>query len=558
MTASTHNPRPARAPRSEGQWALGQHEPLNPNEEFKAADNPLNVRQRIIDVYAKQGFASIPEDDLHGRMRWAGLYTQRKPGIDGGRTAQLDPAELDDEYFMMRIRVDGGLLTTGQLDAIGQVSARYARDTADITDRNNIQYHWIDVRDVPAIWDQIEPLGLWTQEGCGDCPRVVLGSPVAGRLAGELIDSRPQIEQIKQILRADPSLANLPRKFKTSISWFWDAVPEINDISFVGVVHPEHGPGFDVLAGGGLSTAPQLAVRLGAWVPQEDIPQVWYAMVRLVRDYGYRRLRTRARLKVLVRDWGAARVREVLETEYLHRPLLDGPAAQAPDHPLDYVGITEQADGNVAVGFTAVAGRVSGTILSAVARAARDAGSDAVSLTALQKLIVLDVDPARAEQLIAALEPLGLHARASAWRRGTMACTGLEYCKLAIVETKGRAHSLVADLDRRLAGIPLERPVSIGLNGCPNSCARIQVSDIGLKGQLVTDSEGNQVEGFQAHLGGELGADAGYGRKLRGHKVTSAEAGDYIERLVRAYAAGARPGERFAQWAGRVDEDVLQ
>ena len=562
MTAETktaaESRRPARAPRSEGQWALGQREPLNHNEEFKREDNPLNVRQRILDVYSKEGFDSIPADDLRGRFRWMGLYTQRKPGIDGGRTAQLEPEELDDSHFMMRIRIDGGILTTEQLAAIGEVSTLYARDTADITDRQNIQYHWVDIENVPAIWERLEPLGLWTQEACGDCPRVVLGSPLAGRLASEVVDPRPAIEEIKAILREDASLANLPRKYKTSVSWFWDAVPEINDVSFVGVEHPEHGPGFDVFVGGGLSTYAHLAPRLGAWVPLEEVPQVWRAVTEFFRDYGYRRLRNKARLKYLVKDWGAEKVREVIEKEYLGRPLLDGPSADAPASPIDYVGVTEQKDGRVAVGFAAVAGRVSGTILSRVAEAAREAGSDAVSFTPLQKLVVLDVDPAGVEQLIDTLRPLGLHARAGNWRRGTMACTGLEYCKLAIVDTKQRAADLVADLDERLADVQLERPIAINLNGCPNSCARIQVADIGLKGQIVTDASGEQVEGFQAHLGGELGADAGYGRKLRGHKVTSSELGDYVERLVRAFAADAEPGERFAQWAGRAEEDVLQ
>ena len=557
-TTATEARRTARAPKSEGQWALGQTDPMNHNEEFKRDDNPLNVRQRIIEVYSKQGFDSIPADDLRGRFRWMGLYTQRKPGIDGGRTAQLEPEELDDTRFMLRIRIDGGVLSTEQLAAIGEVSTRYARDTADITDRQNIQYHWVDIENVPAIWDRLEPLGRWTQEACGDCPRVILGSPLAGRLEAETVETRSAIEGIKAILREDHSLANLPRKYKTSVSWFWDAVPEINDVSFVGVNHPEHGPGFDVFIGGGLSTYAHLAPRLGAWVPLEEVPEVWRAVTEFFRDYGYRRLRNKARLKYLVKDWGPEKIRGIIETEYLKRPLLDGPSADAPASPIDYVGITQQKDGRVAVGFAAVAGRVSGTILSQVAEAARAAGSDAVSFTPLQKLVVLDVDPDKAEQLIDTLRPLGLHARASLWRRGTMACTGLEYCKLAIVDTKQRAADLVADLDERLADLELERPIAINLNGCPNSCARIQVADIGLKGQIVTDASGEQVEGFQAHLGGELGVDAGYGRKLRGHKVISAELGDYVERLVRAYVAEAQPGERFAQWAGRVEEDALQ
>ena len=557
--SDTDKARP-RKTRDEGQWALGQTEPLNHNEEFKAADNPLNVRERILDVYSKQGFDSIHPDDLRGRFRWMGLYTQRKPGIDGGRTGSLPPEELDDDHFMMRIRIDGGFATLDQVEAIGDVSTKYGRDSADITDRQNIQMHWIDIENVPAIWDAIEPHGLWTQEACGDCPRVVLGSPLAGRNVNEVVDPTPAVEEIKRILREDTSLANLPRKFKTAVSWEWDCVPEINDVSFVGVVHPEHGPGFDLLVGGGLSTSAHLAIRLGAFVPLERVPEVWHAVVKLFRDYGYRRLRNKARLKYLVQDWGAEKTRQVLETEYLDEPLLDGPAAVAPEYPVDYIGVTPLQDGTVAVGFSPVAGRVSGTILTNVARAARAVDAAGIAFTPLQKLLVVGVDPAKADELITAVEPLGLVANASIWRRGTIACTGLEYCKLAIVETKARAHDLVAELEERVGTLDgaLEHPVSIGINGCPNSCARIQTADIGLKGQIVTDDAGEQVAGFQVHLGGALGNDPRFGRKLRGHKVVSAELGDYVDRIVRNYAADRTEGESFAVWATRADESALR
>ena len=298
--------------RSEGQWALGEKEPLNHNEEFKREDPALNVRDRILNHYSTAGFDAITPDDLHGRFRWMGLYTQRKQGLDGTHTGVLSDEELEDTHFMMRIRIDGGQLSLEQLDAIGRVAQTYARDTADITDRQNIQMHWVRVEDVPAIWDIIEPLGLWTREACGDCPRVVLGSPLAGLHPDELLDPTPQLEAIKAYIREDESLANLPRKYKSSVSWHWDAVPEINDVSFVGVVHPEHGPGFDVLVGGGLSTAPHLALSLGAWVPLDEIAEVWYAVTRAFRDYGYRRVRNKARLKFLIQDIGAERFREIV------------------------------------------------------------------------------------------------------------------------------------------------------------------------------------------------------------------------------------------------------
>lgn len=550
----------AKAPRGEGQWALGHREPLNSNERTKKDDDGLNVRHRIETIYSQRGFDSIDPTDLRGRFRWWGLYTQRRPGIDGGRTGTLEPEELEDSHFMLRVRIDGGALSTEQLRVVGEISRLYARDTADITDRQNVQYHWIRIEDMPAIWEALEAVGLSTTEACGDCPRVVLGSPVAGIAADEIIDGTPAIEEIVRRYIGSPEFSNLPRKYKTTISGLQDVAHEINDISFIGVVHPERGPGFDVWVGGGLSTNPKIAQRLGAWVPREEVPEVWVAVTRLFRDYGYRRLRHRARLKFLLADWGAERFRTVLETKYLHRALLDGPAPQPPPTPIDHIGVHRQHDGKFYVGLAPMVGRVSGSTLVDVAKAVERAGSTRVRLTPYQKIVVLDVAEAEVNGLVTELDRLGLRAGPSPWRRSVMACTGIEFCKLAIVETKNRGATLVGELEAQLADIQstLETPVSVHLNGCPNSCARIQVADIGLKGQLVTDAAGNQVEGFQVHLGGGLGLDSGFGRKLRGHKVTSAELADYVERLVRGYAHQRAPGERFAQWVARADEEALR
>ncbi|HEY2097517.1 MAG TPA: nitrite/sulfite reductase, partial [Pseudonocardia sp.] len=413
---------------------------------------------------------------------------------------------------------------------------------------------------VPAIWEQLEAVGLSTTEACGDTPRVVLGSPVAGIAAEEVIDGTPAIEEITRRYVGSPEFSNLPRKYKTAISGLQDVAHEVNDISFVGVEHPEHGPGFDLWVGGGLSTNPKIAQRLGAWVPRDEVAEVWAGVTALFRDYGYRRMRHRARIKFLIADWGAERLREVLQTEYLHRTLIDGPAPAPPPAPVDHIGVHRQKDGKFYVGVAPRAGRVSGSALIDVAKAVEGAGSSRVRLTPYQKLVVLDIDESELTGLITELGRLGLHAQPSPWRRSVMACTGIEFCKLAIVETKNRAIDLVDELEARLADVQstLKTPVSIHLNGCPNSCARIQIADIGLKGQLVTDTDGNQVEGFQVHLGGGLGLDSGFGRKLRGHKVTSTELGPYIERLVRNYAAQHHPDERFAQWVTRADENALR
>ncbi|MFI7029010.1 nitrite/sulfite reductase [Microbispora rosea] len=548
-----------KRPRGEGQWALGYREPLNKNEENKKADDGLNVRQRIIDIYSKGGFDSIDPADLRGRFRWLGLYTQRKPGIDGGKTAILEPEELDDRYFMLRVRIDGGQLSLEQLRVIADISNEYARGTADITDRQNIQLHWIDIESVPDIWRRLEAVGLSTTEACGDTPRVILGCPLAGIDAGEVIDGTPQIQDIYDRYIGDKAFSNLPRKFKTAISGCtaYCTVHEINDVAFVGVVNEQGEHGFDVWVGGGLSTNPMFAKRLGAFVRPEQAHEVWAGVAGIFRDYGYRRLRHRARIKFLVNDWGTEKFRQVLETEYLKYALPDGPAPEAPrGGRRDHVGVHPQRDGGFYVGFAPRVGRVDGDTLHRIADIAERHGSTRVRTTVEQKMVILDVAPDKVESIVAELEAADLQVNPSTFRRQTMACTGIEFCKLAIVETKATASALIDELERRLPDFA--EPLTINVNGCPNSCARIQTADIGLKGQLVVNDRGEQVEGFQVHLGGSMGLNPSFGRKVRGLKATAEELPDYIERVVLNFQKQKNEGETFAEWVQRADEADLK
>ncbi|MFE5336217.1 nitrite/sulfite reductase [Isoptericola sp. NPDC056573] len=557
--------RPPRTARPNGQWKVDGTEPLNHNEVFKQEAAPLGVRERIESTYAREGFDSITDDDLHGRFRWWGLYTQRKPGIDGGRTATLEPHELEDRYFMLRVRSDGQALSPAALRVLGGISADFGRGSADITDRQNIQYHWIEIESMPEIWRRLDTVGLETTTACGDSPRGFLGSPVAGIAADEIIDPTPVILEIKRRYIGDPELANLPRKFKTAITGHpsLDVVHEINDISLVGVVHPELGPGYDLWVGGALSTTPRLGERLGVFVTEEQAPDVWHGVIRIFRDYGYRRLRNKARLKFLLADWGTEKFREVLENEYLGHPLPDGPAPAPATRPGDHVGVHEQKDGRFYVGAAPVVGRVGGNTLTGLADLIEQVGADSARLTAHQKVVVLGVPADRVDELLDGLEPLGLTARPSLFRRSTIACTGIEFCKLAIVDTKDTAARVIGELEDRLGDVTdrLDRPIELNVNGCPNSCARIQTADIGLKGQIIT-VDGEQMPGFQVHLGGGLvgeGRDeGGLGRTVRGLKVPASEVGDYVERVVRRYDAEHDGGETFAQWAHRADEEALR
>ncbi|MDS1268874.1 nitrite/sulfite reductase [Lipingzhangella sp. LS1_29] len=554
--SQTKRPRPRRG---EGQWALGYREPLNKNEENKKNDDGLNVRRRIIDIYSKTGFDTIDPADLRGRFRWFGLYTQRAPGIDGGRTAVLEPEDLEDRYFMLRIRIDGGQLNLEQLRTIAEISTTYGRDVADVTDRQNVQLHWIRIEDVPEIWERLEAVGLSTTEACGDAPRVILGCPLAGVAADEVLDATPQIEQVYTEHIGSPEFSNLPRKYKSSISGcsHYCTNHEVNDISFVGVSGPDGTPGYDVWVGGALSTNPMFGQRLGAFVRPDQVSQVWAGVTAIFRDYGYRRLRHRARLKFLLKDWGAAKFREVLEKEYLGFSLPDGPEPpMEPNMRRDHVGVHPQRDGNYYIGFTPRVGRVSGRTLAHIADIAEAHGSNRVRTTADQKMVLLDVAPEQIESATTALENADLEVNPSSFRRQTMACTGIEFCKLAIVETKQRGADLIAELERRLPDFP--EPITVNLNGCPNSCARIQVADIGLKGQLVTDANGQQVEGYQVHLGGGMGLNARFGRKVRGLKTTAEELPDYVERVLRRFLDQRADGEAFATWVTRAEEADLK
>ncbi|MGH8861563.1 MAG: nitrite/sulfite reductase [Jatrophihabitantaceae bacterium] len=545
---------PAR--KGQGQWALGYREPLNANERAKRDSDGLAVRRRIIDVYQYTGFAGIDPGDLRNRFRWFGLYTQRRPGIPGGKTALLEPEELEDEFFMLRIRIDGGALTSEQLRAVGSIATDYGRDVADITDRQNVQLHWIRVEDVPAIWDKLDAAGLSTTEACGDTPRVMLGCPLEGVASDSVLDAGPALRATVERYVGDEAFSNLPRKFKTSISGCAQHCTnhEINDVSFVGVIGRDGTLGFDLWVGGGLSTNPRFAERLGVFVRPDEVTEVWAGVTSVFRDYGYRRQRNRARLKFLMADWGPEKFRQVLQDEYLHRALPDGDAPPASPPNLDHTGIREQNNGFVSVGATTRSGRTSGTALREVAELADRLGGGRVALTAQQGIVLLDVPAGNGEAIADELDIIGLAVRPSAFQRGTIACTGIEFCKLALVETKGRAETIRQELEKRLPDF--DTPITINVNGCPNSCARFQVADIGFKGVVAKGPDGDE-DAFQVHLGGLMGESAEFGRKFRGLRVTAEQAPEYAERVLRGYVDRRVDGESFATYVQRAEESWL-
>jgi sulfite reductase (ferredoxin) len=348
---------------------LGYREPLNAPEQGKRDDDGLNVGERI-HAYAaawKRGeIASIDNifvGDLRSRFRWYGLYTQR-PEEDG--------------YFMLRIRIPGGVLTSEQTRTIGRISEEFGQDVADVTDRQNVQLHWIRLYDIPEIWDRLHAVGLTTQESCGDVPRNILGCPLAGVEADEILDATDLVYACNERVVGDPAFSNLPRKYKTSITGCRHqcAVHEANDLSFVGIELDDGRRGFDVWVGGGLSSTPHFAQRLGVFVPPEQVVEVFVGVTAVFRDYGYRRSRNKARLKFLVKDWGPELFRRELEEEYLGYALEDGPPAKpSSEVHRDHTGVGRQHDGLNSLGFPLRNGRITGTELQALADLADELGA---------------------------------------------------------------------------------------------------------------------------------------------------------------------------------------
>lgn len=554
----------SRRPRGAGgQWATGESAPLNHVEELKQADGGLSVRRRIEEIFAVAGLGEAGADDLYERMKWWGLYTQRAPGLGPERTGD-GAAALSGEHFMLRIRSDGGVLSAAQLRAIAWASEECGRGVADVTDRQNVQLHWISIADVPRIWERLEAVGLTSAMACGDVPRSVLGCPVAGRAHDEILDATPALEAIRAVAVGAGEFENLPRKFKTSVSGCAQqcAQPEINDVAFVGVRDARGGRaargevGYDLYVGGGLGSNPRFAERLGVFVRPDQVQDVWLGVARLFREHGYRKSRKRARLKFLMADLGPAEVRRLLEEEFLGYALADGePAAPSTLAQRDHLGRIEQHDGRVALGLALRAGRTSGAALRTLADLADEHGSGQIRLTTQQKLVLLDLEPDRADEVAAAARAVEADADAGPFRRATMACTGIEFCKLALAETKATAEGLYAELDQRLPDFGEE--VRIHVNGCPNSCARFQVADVGFMGARLPREDGSTGEGFLVHLGGRLGEGRSFGRKIRGVRVFAEDLIDYTEALLRRYLEGRDEADSFGSYVAGLDDEGL-
>jgi precorrin-3B synthase len=522
-------------------------------EHVKARKNGLDVLADIY-RYAELGFDAIEPDDL-ALFRWYGVYTQR--AAESAQSGEPGPSEDTDGLFMLRVKFPNGIVSSEQLRTIGSLAERYGKSMGDITTRQNIQLHNLTIEDLPVVLDELNAVGLSFTQACGDVWRNVVGCPLAGVDGHELIDSRPLVAELEKAFVGHREFSNLPRKFKVSVSACVHrcAQHEINDIGLV-AVDKDGVVGYDVWVGGGLGASAKMGRRLDVFARPEQAVEVCRAITEIFRDEGKRTKRTRARIKFLVDEWGVEKLRAEVERKLgreLESSVVPGDAI---DPHRDHLGIHPQPQaGLYYVGGTTLRGRFTADQMIGAADIAERYGSGELRCTNRQNIIVIDVPDRHVETVAAELADLGLPSEASAFRRGIISCTGMEFCKLAIVETKQRAAELIEHLERRIGD--LDGSIRINLNGCPNACAQYQIADIGLQGGITKNAEGTRVQGFILHIGGRLGEGATFGRRIASKAIPADEARYAVERIVRAYKGERRADMSFGEWADRQGDARL-
>src|SRR5271168_575317 len=524
-------------------------------ERLKREKNPWEAFDEVR-AFAREGRSSVVPEWASAYFKWWGIYTQGDgAGVTGGKGGE----GLATEYFMMRIGIPNGILTAGQLRTIGGITRKNARNLADITVRQNIQLHWLTIESLPEVVDTLDAVGLSPKGACGDVVRNVTGCPLAGVAADEIIDASPVALGIAELLNANPDFYNLPRKFKISATGCpsWCSYPEINDIGLTAVKYGDE-VGYSLRVGGGLSADPHLAVRLDALVlPHQAVPVV-RAVTEIFRDQqGLRESRDRARLKhlFLKEGWTADTFLCELEAR-LDFPLLPGVPEEVPDDVYrDHTGIHRQRQpGFSYVGASVLRGRLSGEQLEAAAELAERFGSGSLRATISQNLVFTDIPSNKVQELARELHQIGLEVEASSFWRGAVACTGTEFCKLAITETKGFTRWLVDELEERLP--QFDQQLKLHVTGCPNSCGQHWIADIGLEGKKIKH-DGKLVDAYYFCLGGAVGQHAAVARPV-GYRVPATEVPDALERLLRTYLAEREPYDNLRTYFGRHSEEELR
>ena len=515
---------------------------MNENERIKKEQDGLDVLENI-SRYAKTRFSSIDPDDFL-RMRWYGLY-QQKP---------------NEGHFMLRIKVPGGVLTSDQLRTVAGVTRDFARGITDITTRQNFQFHWLTVEDLPDILERFDRVGISTAGACGDIFRNVTGCPVAGIDPTEVFDARPWVNQINGFFLTNKDYSDLPRKFKTAISGCTQhcAQPEINDIGATGVTRKrldgsvEHG--FQVRVGGGLSARPFFAKPLDMFVPPDQLLSVFESVVGIFRDNGNRENRKKARLKFLVDEWGIERFEEEVRGRLSWSPDKGEDWPQPRRAFRDHIGVhAQRQEGLYWVGATVLSGRLTDEQVEEAARIADQFGQGVVRTTNQQNLLFSDIAQANVDAVRRALTDAGLDTDPSPIRRAAVACTGNEFCNLALTETKKLIVEIVEHLEKTVS---IDEPIRINLNGCPNSCGQHHIGNIGLQGCLVKQGGGVSVEGYDVSLGGRLGADSKFVRAIW-RKVPATDVKVALENLLNGYVEKRDEEDDFSDFVDRHSDAEL-
>jgi len=524
-------------------------------ERLKREKNPWETFDEVR-AFAREGRSSVVPEWANYYFKWWGIYTQ---GDGVGATGGKGGEGLASEYFMMRIAIPNGILSSKQLRVIGNLTRKYARNLADITVRQAIQLHWLTIESLPEVVDALNTVGLSPAGACGDVVRNVTGCPLAGVAGDELLDASPLALEVAHLLNGNSEFFNLPRKFKISITGCpsWCSNPEINDIGLTAAQHNGEA-GYTLRVGGGLSADPHLAVRLDAFILPDQAIRVIRAVVEIFRDQqGLRESRDRARLKhlFLKEGWTADSFLTELQSR-LDFTLLPGVPEDVPaDVFRDHVGIHPQSQRGLSyVGASVLRGRLTGEQLEAAADLAERYGSGSLRTTVSQNLVFIDIPNSKAVEFVRELGNIGLQVEGSMFWHGAIACTGTEFCKLAISETKAFTRWLVDELDERLPGF--DQQLKLNVTGCPNSCGQHWVADIGIEGKKIKHN-GQLTDAFYFCLGGAVGQHAAIARPV-GYRCPAPLVPEAIERLLRAYLADRLHGENLRAWFSRYSNDELR
>ena len=525
-------------------------------ERLKRELNPWAAHAEIV-RFAREGFQAIPPEWLGTYFRWWGIYTQGDGvGAVGGKGGEGKAVP----YFMLRIRIPNGMLSAAQLRVLADLTERHARGVADLTVRQNVQLHWVRIEDLPAIFSALGDCGLSSLGTCGDVTRNITGCPLAGLDADEIVDASPLVHAATAMVNGSAEFYNLPRKYKVSITGcrVWCTYPEINDVGLTAVRDGYSGHvGYSLRVGGGLSTQPHLALRLNAFVRPDQVLAVVKGVSEIFRDSDVlRQNREKARLKFLFldHDWTPDRFLNALNARLGFSLDPAVPETLPEEAYRDHVGIHPQKQaGLVYAGLPILRGRLTPDQMREVAGLAERFGTGELRTTTMQNLIVVNAPRARAAELERAIERAGFPLDASPFRRGTVACTGSEFCKLALTETKAFARWIVEDLEARLPGF--QEHVRINVTGCPNSCGQHWIADIGIEGKKIK-MDGRLVDAYYFCVGGAVGRHQAVARPV-GYRVPAHAVPEAVERLLRIYLAERHAGQRFRAFcAARTDDEL--